>query len=89
MVLGITPLQVMLENMRTLYANGHLGGAHKAAVDCAPYVHSKLVSSKVTVRRPDDMSDDELNAAIEAAESGGAAVPILGSLSSGTEETRH
>jgi len=62
--LGITPLQVMLENMKTCYVSGDLQGAHKAAVDAAPYLHAKLVSSQVTVRRPDEMSDDELIAAI-------------------------
>jgi hypothetical protein len=42
--LGITPLQVMLENMKVLYEEGDLWGAHMAAVDAAPYLHPKLQS---------------------------------------------
>jgi len=42
--LGITPLDVMLENMKLCYASGDMDGAHKAAVDAAPYLHAKLQS---------------------------------------------
>jgi hypothetical protein len=86
---GITPLQVMLENMRALYAQGDLLGAHKAAVDCAPYIHAKLVSSKVTVRRPDEMSDEELLSSIEVADEAATSADVRGSVSAGAGETRH
>jgi hypothetical protein len=36
--LGITPLDVMLENMKLCYASGDMDGAHRAAVDAAPYL---------------------------------------------------
>ena len=89
MEIGITPLQVMLENMRTLYVEGDLQGAHRAAVDCAPYVHAKLVSSKVTIRRPDEMTDDELIASINFAESEAASGDVRGDVPPGAGETRH
>jgi hypothetical protein len=86
---GITPLQVMLEHMRTLYAHGDMFGAHKAAVDCAPYLHPKLVSSKVTVRRPDEMSDEELLSSIAVADEAAAAEDVRGGVPAGAGETRH
>jgi len=42
--LGITPLEVMLETMRTCWRNKDLAGAHAAAKDAAPYVHPRLNS---------------------------------------------
>jgi hypothetical protein len=85
----------MLENMKTLHVRGDLQGAHRAAVDAAPYLHAKLVSSQVTIRRPDEMSDDELIAAIAVDEAelarlqGGTLPTASGRVPSGTSETRH
>ena len=42
--LGITPLEVMVEHMRTCYEAGDMVAAHEAAKDCAPYMHPRLNS---------------------------------------------
>jgi hypothetical protein len=39
---GITPLEVMLEAMRTHHAAGHLDKAAAVAKDAAPYMHARL-----------------------------------------------
>jgi hypothetical protein len=51
--LGITPLDVMLEYMKTCYEAGDLAGAHLAAKDAAPYLHPRLTSvdARVDQRR--------------------------------------
>lgn len=41
---GISPLEVMLNTMRDLYAMGEKAEACKIAADAAPYCHSKLAS---------------------------------------------
>lgn len=41
---GISPLEVMLNTMRDLYASGNKAEACKVAADAAPYCHSKLAS---------------------------------------------
>jgi hypothetical protein len=77
---GLTPLEVMLRVMRELWEVGtkdaHLQAA-KVAKDCAPYVHPALASVKhsggLSVRRANEMSDDELAAL--AAGSGGHVDP--------------
>jgi hypothetical protein len=52
---GITPLEVMLEVMRDLYAEGEKVAAAAIAKDAAPYIHAKLSQieqkSEVTVQK--------------------------------------
>lgn len=59
---GVTPLEVMLEAMRTLYQGGDLIAAAGVAKDAAPYVHPKLSQieqkSEVTVQKA--VSDEPL-----------------------------
>ena len=38
------PVEVMLDNMRTAWANQDRETAHKYAVDAAPYCHPRLAS---------------------------------------------
>ena len=49
---GILPPEVMLLNMRKLYAAGDLASAHVAARDCTPYMHARL--NAVEARLTDD-----------------------------------
>lgn len=46
---GITPLEVMLEDMRRLYAANDLAGAADRARDAAPYMHAKLATTDVNL----------------------------------------
>jgi hypothetical protein len=77
---GMTPLEVMIAVMRELWEVGtkeaHLQAA-KVAKDAAPYMHPALASVKhsggLSVRRANEMSDDELAAL--AAGSGGHVDP--------------
>jgi hypothetical protein len=39
---GKTPLEVMIDNMRTFYADGDRMAAQECAKDAAPYIHPKL-----------------------------------------------
>ena len=39
---NITPLDVMLEYMKTCYEAGNFAEAHSAAKDAAPYLHPRL-----------------------------------------------
>jgi hypothetical protein len=89
--LGITPLEVMLANMRWFWARGDRLAAQSAACDAAPFMHAKLVATQVTVRRPDEMSDDELLASISVAEteSERIAEAARASVPDGAGETRH
>lgn len=48
MAQGITPIEVLLNTMRQLYASGQLMEAAKVAGDAAPYCHSKLASIELT-----------------------------------------
>jgi hypothetical protein len=62
---GSTPLDVMVLDMQAKLDAGDLSGAADRARDCAPYVHAKLSSSNVTVRRIQslaEISDAELAA---------------------------
>jgi hypothetical protein len=61
---GVMPLQVMLANMRIAWNNGDLATAHKAAVDCAPYIHPKLtaVDAKIEQHNYDHIVDDPVQA---------------------------
>lgn len=54
---GKTPLEVILEDMRAKYDGGDLEGAANRARDAAPYVHARLSSSDVSVRRIRDVAD--------------------------------
>jgi hypothetical protein len=77
---GLTPLDVMLMAMREFWEAGTRESktlACKVAKDCAPYIHPALASVKhsggLSVRRANEMSDDELAAL--AAGSGGHVDP--------------
>jgi hypothetical protein len=62
---GATPLEVMLQDMREKLAVGDVAGAADRARDCAPYVHPRLSSSNVAVRRVTsiaELTDAELAA---------------------------
>src|SRR6476660_9665365 len=69
-VAGMTPLQVLLHIMRIYFQAEDWDKAAENAARAAPFMHAKLISSQVTVRRPDEMSDDELltSIAIDEAE---------------------
>jgi hypothetical protein len=54
---GITPLEVLLEDMRGKYKEGDLQAAADRARDCAPYMHARLSSSNVAVRRITSISE--------------------------------
>jgi hypothetical protein len=45
---GITPLEVMLIDMRQKFAAGDVDGAANRARDCAPYMHPRLASVEST-----------------------------------------
>jgi hypothetical protein len=62
---GITPLEVMVLDMRGKYEAGDLAAAADRARDCAPYMHPRLSSANVSVRRIEsirEISDGELAA---------------------------
>ena len=46
---GITPLEVMLADMRSKYAAGDLDAAADRACDCAPYMHPRLSSISAVI----------------------------------------
>ncbi|HLX18443.1 MAG TPA: hypothetical protein VKS24_24920 [Bradyrhizobium sp.] len=87
---GQTPLEVMLFTMRWHFTDGRFDDAARVAKDAAPYMHPHLTSTKVEIRRPEDMTDDELAAHLAAAE---AALENGGGLGEdtppGTSQTRH
>ena len=67
---GITPLEVMLEDMRAKYAAGDLEAAADRARDCAPYMHPRLSSISADYRRITSirqLTDDELLAIVAGA----------------------
>jgi hypothetical protein len=72
---GVTPLEVLIEDMRQKYEAGDLAAAADRARDCAPYMHPRLSSSNVAVRRVTSIA--EISDAELAALTGGA----------GTEDT--
>lgn len=47
---GISPLEVMLLDMREKFEKGDLSGAADRACDCAPFLHARLSSSNVQIR---------------------------------------
>jgi hypothetical protein len=78
----------MLENMKCCYLAGDMEGAHKAAVDAAPYLHSRRALT-VNLRRIEEMTDDELLAVIAADEPSDNRAVISGEVPPGAGETRH
>jgi hypothetical protein len=79
---GAMPREVLLEAMRYHHSlaieapkaekGPHYAAAADMATRVAPYVHARLSSSEVTVRRLSEMTDDELDVAISDAESAAA-----------------
>jgi hypothetical protein len=59
-LLGITPLEVMLEVMRTRYQAKDYDGACAVARDAAPYIHPRLSAVKVELPADDNADDDLL-----------------------------
>ena len=60
-LVDLMPLDVMLYVMRDRFANGDFQGSIAAASLAAPYCHSRLTSSEVTVRNEyGKLSDREL-----------------------------
>ena len=47
---SVTPLEVMLEAMRTAYANGDLAQAAGLAEKCAPYMYPRLAAADSKVK---------------------------------------
>jgi len=87
---GQTPLEVMLFAMRWHFSAGRVDEAAKVAKDAAPYMHPHLTSTKVEIRRPEDMTDDELAAHLAAAEArAGVGGGVGDDPTSGTGQTRH
>jgi hypothetical protein len=75
---GITPLEVMLLDMREKFAAGDLAAAADRARDCAPFMHPRLSSANVAVRQVEsvrEITDGELAA---LARSAGIASQALG-----------
>ncbi len=70
---GITPLEVMLEAMRSLHAGGALVQAAGLAKDAAPYMHARLsaVTMDATLSDADvtTLTDEQLAARIAHLES--------------------
>lgn len=66
---NLTPLEVILQNMRRHLRARRWAEAQQSAALAAPYMHPRLAAATVTVRpRLVDMSDDELRAFIAEAE---------------------
>ena len=67
---GITPLEVMLEAMRSFHGGGDMEKAASIAKDAAPYMHPRLAAVEHTgkgggpiqTQEVRDMSDAELDA---------------------------
>jgi hypothetical protein len=67
---GITPLEVMLADMRAKYAAGDLDAAADRARDCAPYMHPRLSSISADYRRItsiQQLTDEEILAIVAGA----------------------
>jgi hypothetical protein len=63
----MTPLGVLLTVMRMAWAKESYGTAVKMAIEAAPYVHPKLASASLDVRKHDERkSDEELRAELDA-----------------------
>jgi hypothetical protein len=79
---GIMPREVMLFAMRRQYTAGmkalaekndqradeHFAAAAEFASNVAPYLHARLASSTLTVLRPSQMTDEQLEESIADAE---------------------
>jgi hypothetical protein len=76
---GQTPLEVMLFAMRHAFRTRRYDLAAEHAKNAAPYVHARLSATKVEIKRPEEMTDDELAAALAAAQR----------IASGDGPTRH
>jgi len=64
---GTTPLQVMLEAMKTVYEKGGAVAAVPYAKECAPYVHPKLAATEHSgsiETQTAEMTDSELGVRI-------------------------
>ena len=48
---GVTPLEVMLETMRSAWGKGDVSTACAIAKDVAPYMHPRLQSTELTDKR--------------------------------------
>lgn len=88
-VSGMTPLQVLLHIMRIYFQLEDWDRAAENAARAAPFMHAKLIATEVTMRRPDEMSDDELRSSIDIARAHGTDGSLRGGLRSGAGETRH
>jgi hypothetical protein len=88
-VSGMTPLQVLLHIMRIYFQQEDWDKAAENAARAAPFMHAKLIATQVTLRRPDEMSDDELLSSIAIAESHGVDEAVRGDVPPGAGETRH
>jgi hypothetical protein len=86
---GISPKEVMLQAMRLHWAARNIDKAVECAAKAAPYVHPRLIAAAVSVRRPDEMSDEELAKAADEAEQAAAALARREKLPSGAGGTRH
>jgi hypothetical protein len=67
---GLTPLEMMLLDMKQKFRAGDLAAAADRARDCAPYMHAKLATTTIsaTVKREVvDLSDAELTAIAQGA----------------------
>ena len=70
---GISPLEVMLNTMRSAWDQSKIDEAMQAAVHAAPYVHPRLAASQVTVddkRTAEQFTDAELEAIARASSAG-------------------
>ena len=68
---GLTPLEVMLQNMRGALAQGNSEFAQSCARDAAPYIHSRLsameVKADVDITETIEVTNDMRWRAIQAA----------------------
>lgn len=87
----MTPLEVMILVMRMHVEAKQYDAAANVAKDAAPYMHARLSTTKVEIKRPEEMSDDELAAALLAAETIASrdGDDVGGETSPGASPTRH
>jgi hypothetical protein len=88
---SITPLEVILQNMRRHLKARRWAEAERSAALAAPYMHPKLAATTVTVRPSiSEMTDEELNAAAAEAESAAnIAEELRRRMQPGTSTTKH
>jgi hypothetical protein len=58
---GIMPRDVLLNVMRKFYAAEEWTAAADIAAKVAPYYHPRLSATAVTIRKPSEMTNEELN----------------------------